>query len=262
VLDLAGGTGHLAVVGGPRSGKSGALRTALLALALTHTPAELGVHVLDFGGGGLTVLADLPHVGTVAGRQQPDVVRRTVAELAAALSPEDWHLEHVADGAQGPRRYRVARQRVREVRAGVVGGELTALFRRNPDGSELKCHLTNAPAGVPTLTLARVGSARWTIETGFEQAKGEAGLDEYEVRSWAGWHHHITLALLAGLFLLQLRPQWGEKPAGAHAAPGQPGAPRTAAAPSVDPADPVGLAARHPSAERCRDAVARQAPAA
>ncbi|MDT7582000.1 MAG: segregation ATPase FtsK/SpoIIIE, family, partial [Pseudonocardiales bacterium] len=86
VLDLADAAGHLAVVGGPRSGKSGALRTALLALALTHTPTELGVHVLDFGGGGLTVLADLPHVGTVAGRRQPDVVRRTVAELAAALA--------------------------------------------------------------------------------------------------------------------------------------------------------------------------------
>jgi S-DNA-T family DNA segregation ATPase FtsK/SpoIIIE len=85
-LDLADAAGHLAVVGGPRSGKSGALRTALLALALTHTPVELGVHVLDFGGGGLTVLAGLPHVGTVAGRREPDLVRRTVAELAAALT--------------------------------------------------------------------------------------------------------------------------------------------------------------------------------
>jgi SRSO17 transposase len=196
-------------------------------------------------------------------RSRPDLASpTTVAELAAALPPDAWHLEHVADGAQGPRRYQVARQRGREVRDGVVGRELTVLLRRNPDGTELKCHLTNAPAGVPTLTLARVGSARWTIETGFEQAKGEAGLDEYEVRSWAGWHHHITLALLAGLFLRQLRRQWGEKPAGAHAAPGQPGAPRTAAAPHVDPADPGGLAARHPSPQRRRDAVARQAPAA
>jgi S-DNA-T family DNA segregation ATPase FtsK/SpoIIIE len=86
VVDLAGSTGHLAVVGGPRAGKSTALRTVLLALALTHTPAELGVHVLDFGGGGLSALGALPHVGTVADRLQPDLVRRTVAELAAALS--------------------------------------------------------------------------------------------------------------------------------------------------------------------------------
>ena len=85
-VDLAGATGHLAVVGGPRSGKSGALRTVLLALALTHSPAEVGMHVLDFGGGGLAVLADLPHVGTVVDRQQPDVVRRVVAEVTAALA--------------------------------------------------------------------------------------------------------------------------------------------------------------------------------
>jgi S-DNA-T family DNA segregation ATPase FtsK/SpoIIIE len=86
VLDLSDAAGHLAVVGGPRAGKSGALRTALLALALTHTPVELGVHVLDFGGGGLSALAALPHVGTVADRQQPEVVRRVVAELAAVLA--------------------------------------------------------------------------------------------------------------------------------------------------------------------------------
>jgi S-DNA-T family DNA segregation ATPase FtsK/SpoIIIE len=86
VLDLAGGSGHVAVVGGPRSGKSTALTTAVLGLALTHTPAELGMHVLDFGGGALAPLAGLPHVGTVADRQQVDLVRRTVAEFSAALS--------------------------------------------------------------------------------------------------------------------------------------------------------------------------------
>jgi SRSO17 transposase len=196
-------------------------------------------------------------------RPRPDLAPPgTVAELAAALPPSHWHLEHIADGAQGPRSYQVARQRVREVRDGVVGGELTGLFRRNPDGSELKCYLANAPVGVPTLTLARVGSARWTIETGFEQAKGEAGLDEYEVRSWAGWHHHITLALLAGLFLLQLRRQWGEKPPGPHAAPGQSGAARAPAAPDLEPHGAVGLARRDPDPERRRDPLACQAPAA
>ena len=73
-------------MGGPRSGKSGALRTVVLALALTHSPAEVGMHVLDFGGGGLAVLTGLPHVGTVVDRQLPDVVRRVVAEASAALA--------------------------------------------------------------------------------------------------------------------------------------------------------------------------------
>lgn len=86
VIDLAGASGHLAVVGGPRSGKSTALATVVLGLALTHTPVELGVHVLDLGGGALAPLAGLPHVGTVAGGHQADLVRRTVAELTSILA--------------------------------------------------------------------------------------------------------------------------------------------------------------------------------
>jgi S-DNA-T family DNA segregation ATPase FtsK/SpoIIIE len=86
VIDLAGASGHLMVVGGPRAGKSTALATVVLGLALTHTPEQLGVHVLDFGGGALAPLAGLPHVGTVADRQQTDLVRRTVAEFSAVLA--------------------------------------------------------------------------------------------------------------------------------------------------------------------------------
>lgn len=86
LVDLTGATGHLAVVGGPRSGKSTALATTVVALALTHTPAEFGVHVLDFGGGALRPLAGLPHVGTVADRQQTDLVRRTIAEFSGVLA--------------------------------------------------------------------------------------------------------------------------------------------------------------------------------
>ncbi|HEY0813711.1 MAG TPA: type VII secretion protein EccCa [Pseudonocardia sp.] len=85
VVDLAGASGHLAVVGGPRAGKSSALASLVLGLALRHTPVELGVHVLDFGGGALQPLAGLPHVGTVADRQEADLARRTVAEFGAAL---------------------------------------------------------------------------------------------------------------------------------------------------------------------------------
>jgi S-DNA-T family DNA segregation ATPase FtsK/SpoIIIE len=84
-VDLSGASGHLAVVGGPRAGKSSGLASTVLGLALTHTPVQVGVHVLDFGGGALRPLAGLPHVGTVADRQEVDLVRRTVAEFAAAL---------------------------------------------------------------------------------------------------------------------------------------------------------------------------------
>ncbi|GAA4548044.1 type VII secretion protein EccCa [Pseudonocardia xishanensis] len=85
-VDLSGAAGHVAVAGGPRSGKSTALATLVRALARAHTPAQLGVHVLDLGGGALSSLADLPHVGTVAGRSEPDLVRRTLGEVAALLA--------------------------------------------------------------------------------------------------------------------------------------------------------------------------------
>ncbi|PWU50469.1 type VII secretion protein EccC [Micromonospora sp. S4605] len=84
-LALDGAAGHVAVVGAPQSGKSTALRTLICALALTHTPAEVQVYGLDFGGGGLGTLRDLPHVGGVAGRADPTAVRRTVGEIATLL---------------------------------------------------------------------------------------------------------------------------------------------------------------------------------
>lgn len=186
----------------------------------------------------------------------------TVAELAAALPADRWRLLKVAEGAQGPRSYRFARQRVREVRGGTLGAERELLLRRNPDGTELRVYLANTPPGIPTLTLGRVAAARWTIETGFEQAKGEVGLDEYEVRSWAGWHHHVTLALLANLFLLQVRRDWGGEAAPADDPAGRPGAAGAPAPPGLGSGRPGGLAGRNPGAERRRQALPRQKAAA
>ncbi|MEV4491693.1 type VII secretion protein EccCa [Micromonospora coxensis] len=88
-LALDGAAGHVAVVGAPQSGKSHALRTLVCALALTHTPAEAQVYCLDFGGGGLAALRDLPHVGGVAGRADPTVVRRTIGEIATLLAERE-----------------------------------------------------------------------------------------------------------------------------------------------------------------------------
>jgi DNA segregation ATPase FtsK/SpoIIIE, S-DNA-T family len=88
-LDLTGSAGHLAVVGGPRSGRSTALRTFVTALALTHTPAEVQVYCLDFGGGSLGELRALPHVGGVATRLDGPTVRRTVGEVATLLADRE-----------------------------------------------------------------------------------------------------------------------------------------------------------------------------
>lgn len=86
LIDLSAAAGHLAVIGGPHSGKSTTLASVVCSLALTHTPREAQFYVLDFGGGVLGPLRDLPHVGMVAGRQDVDSVRRTVAELREMLN--------------------------------------------------------------------------------------------------------------------------------------------------------------------------------
>ncbi|MGF6881231.1 S-DNA-T family DNA segregation ATPase FtsK/SpoIIIE [Nocardia sp. GAS34] len=85
VVDLAGGYGNVAVVGGPQSGKSTTLRTLIMAAAVTHTPDQIQFYCLDFGGGTLAALNGLPHVGSAAGRLEADRVRRTLAELTSLM---------------------------------------------------------------------------------------------------------------------------------------------------------------------------------
>jgi hypothetical protein len=105
------------------------------------------------------------------------------------------------------------------------------LIRRSlekPD--ELTFYLTLAPEGTELATLVQVAGSRWTIEACFEAAKGEVGLDEYEVRSWTGWHRHVTLAMLAHAYLAVVRQHAirgrGPRPRGRLAAPyGSRGAP-------------------------------------
>jgi S-DNA-T family DNA segregation ATPase FtsK/SpoIIIE len=84
-VDLAGAQGNMAIVGGPQSGKSTALRTLIMSAAATHTPEQIQFFCLDFGGGTLVSLANLPHVGGVAGRMDADGIRRTVAEVSGVL---------------------------------------------------------------------------------------------------------------------------------------------------------------------------------
>jgi S-DNA-T family DNA segregation ATPase FtsK/SpoIIIE len=86
VLDLRSGGGHVAVIGGPQSGKTTLLRTLVCGLALTHTPREVAVYGVDLVGGGLLALAGFPHVGGVAGRADRERVRRTFEEVAGMLA--------------------------------------------------------------------------------------------------------------------------------------------------------------------------------
>ena len=139
--------------------------------------------------------------------------RRTLAERGAELPEEAWREITVAQGSQGPRTYMFSAQRVRPTSRRRPGEPHWAIWRRNLDGSEPRYYLSNAPGDTPLETLAYVGGSRWRIETEFETEKSDVGLDEYETRTWAGWHHHIALCLVAGAFLLSLQQAWGEKDA-------------------------------------------------
>ena len=125
----------------------------------------------------------------------------------------------VAQGSQGPRIYRFSARRMRPTCRRKPGEVHWAVYRRNLDGSEPRYYLSNAPEDTPLETLACVGGSRWRIETEFETEKSDVGLDEYETRTWAGWHHHVALCLLGGAFLLSLQQAWGEK----LRCPGSPG---------------------------------------
>ena len=131
--------------------------------------------------------------------------RRTMAERSAELPEAAWREITLAQGSQGPRRYRFSAQRVRPTSRRKPGEIHWAIYRRNLDGSEPRYYLSNAPEDTPLETLAHVGGSRWRIETEFETEKSDVGLDEYETRTWAGWNHHVALCLLGGAFLLSLQ---------------------------------------------------------
>ena len=149
--------------------------------------------------------------------------RRTMEERSAELPEGAWREITVAEGSQGPRTYQFSAQRVRPSSRRKPGEIHWAVYRRNLDGSEPRYYLSNAPAATPLETLAYVGGSRWRIETEFETEKSDVGLDEYETRTWAGWHHHVALCLLGGAFLLGLQQAWGGKDAPDHETAGLPG---------------------------------------
>lgn len=107
------------------------------------------------------------------------------------------------DGAKGPRLYDWA---CVPYRGAAPGFQCALLVRRSlADPDETTFYLTHTPTGTPVSDLVRIAGQRWTIESNFEQAKGEVGLGQYEVRSFIGWHRHVTLAMLAHAYLAALR---------------------------------------------------------
>lgn len=128
----------------------------------------------------------------------------TVAELIGRLPAGAWRRLSAGDGAKGPRLYDWAC--VRDDRLLPDGCAAWVLARRSiAEPTEIAYYLAFGPADATVEELVRVAGRRWSIEEALEVAKNEVGLDQYEVRRWAGWYRHITLALLAHAFLAVTR---------------------------------------------------------
>jgi len=126
--------------------------------------------------------------------------------LAAQLPLSAWRKRRAKDGEKGPIQARFAFVRAVAVRDRLPGPDVWVVFRRSlSEPQELKVYLSNAAADTPLGELVRISGMRWPIETCFEEAKGSLGMAEYQTRSWCGWHHHMTLVILALHFLVRLR---------------------------------------------------------
>ena len=150
-------------------------------------------------------------------RLAPRVVKgapkaRMVSEVIASLPRSAWKRLAVIEGEKGHIAYHWARVRVVESRDQLPGPDVWLLARRSqaaPD--KLAYYLAYVPPKTSLETLVRVASTRYTVEQCIEEAKGETGLDEYEVRFWHSWYRHITLSMMAHAWLASIRRREQEK---------------------------------------------------
>jgi SRSO17 transposase len=130
---------------------------------------------------------------------------QTVSSIAASIPKQRWTSVRTRDGEKGPIDVRAIKLRV------IAGAKTkqerrreTLLIVRRPSSGEVWYYLSNRK-GVSVAKMAKAAACRHYVEQSLQTAKGDAGLAEYEVRSWVGWHHHMTLSLLAMFFLVRER---------------------------------------------------------
>jgi SRSO17 transposase len=150
------------------------------------------------------------HLVWIAGRQHP------IGYQAALLPSFAWTVLSAGEGSQGPRLYEWAWFQVPEVCEEVAdtGQARFVLLRRSlSDPSQRAYYRVAGPATLTLAEVVRIAGRRWTIEEAIEEAKGEVGLDQYEVRTYGAWYRFMTLALLAHAGLSVVRYRAREKKA-------------------------------------------------
>jgi SRSO17 transposase len=187
-----------------------------------------------------TLIRDLDEA-PAAGRRRPPW--RRVDEWTQAQPAARWRKLTVGDGAKGPKVVRALEVWVQSKEEGGGPGarERLVVIRTVDREPQVWYTLSNAPTEVPLERVVGVHSQRHGVEQALQASKGEVGLAHYEVRSWVGWHHHMTLSLLALWFLVVERRRVGKK---------NPGVDRAADAGSVRSAAPAGAAEPEPHRPR------------
>jgi len=149
------------------------------------------------------------HKPRVRGDQPPP---QTVESIAASLPSTAWKRLPYRDGSKGVQHAHFARVRFVVERDDLPGPELWLMIERSCDQQPyIKYYLSNAEPTCPLQEMSRVGHTRWPVEDCFLQGKQELGLDAYEVRGWRGWHHHMTLVMMAMWFLKLETRRLGKK---------------------------------------------------
>jgi len=190
---------HSWIAGDDEMGRSSRFRRDLRALGeqyLLAVPSNTGIRDLDslppaYGGRG----------------QPPKQPFQRVDIWRGSLGDDAWSRINVRDGEKGPLVLEIVKRRVvaRTERSWHDFTEELLVVTRTPDGNgkvKYDYYLSNAPTDTPLEELARVIKAEHRIEDSLKRAKSEAGLSDYEVRTWAGWYHHQTLSLIATWFLI------------------------------------------------------------
>jgi len=130
----------------------------------------------------------------------------TVEALAAALRPRDWVRKDLRDNTRGKLRVDIAHRRVCPREGGGQPRCWHLIIRREVGSVKtIKYTLSNAPADTSLLRLARMQGQRYWVERSFEDAKGQCGLADYQALGWRSWHHHVTMVMLAMLFIAEQR---------------------------------------------------------
>ena len=139
----------------------------------------------------------------------------TVAAVAARLPASSWYQRTVSEGTKGPIAYAFARQRVTLCKEGLPERTVWLVIKRTMGAKPAySYYISNAPVSTPWRLLVWLSGVRWAIEQCFEESKTELGMAHYEIRKYAGWHHHMLTTMLAHFFLWHLKLRLGKKSSG------------------------------------------------